>query len=208
MARHRGAVCCFCRRENQKLFLKGERCYTDKCSFERRNYGPGQHGQRRSKLSEFGQQLREKQKAKRFYGMMERQFRIEFDRAANTRGVTADIFFRNLEMRLDNAVYRMGFAVSRSDARQVVRHCHVLVNGKRVNIPSAHLKVGDEVKLVDASSSGVRFQLAKDHFSKRPPVAWLQVDHGKNTAKVIALPQRDDVQLNVKERMIVELYNK
>jgi small subunit ribosomal protein S4 len=208
MARHTGPVCQFCRRENQKLFLKGERCLTDKCSFERRNYAPGQHGQRRAKLSEFGQQLREKQKAKRFYGMLERQFRIEFDRAAKTRGVTADIFFRSLEMRLDNAVYRMGFAVSRSDARQVVRHCHVLVNGKRVNIPGAHLKVGDEVKLVDASSNGVRFQLAKDHFAKRPPVQWLQVDHGKNVAKVVALPQRDDVQLNVKERMIVELYNK
>jgi small subunit ribosomal protein S4 len=208
MARHIGSVCRFCRREGQKLHLKGDRCMTDKCSFERRGYAPGQHGQKRTKLSEFGQQLREKQKAKRFYGLLEKQFRLEFARAAATKGVTSDIFFQNLELRLDNAVYRMGFASSRTDARQIVRHNHILVNGKRVNIPSSHLKVGDTVTVVEASANGPRFNLAKEQYSKRAALPWIEVDHGKNLAKVVALPKRDDVALQVKERMIVELYNK
>jgi small subunit ribosomal protein S4 len=208
MARYTGPVCGFCRREGMKLFLKGERCLTEKCAFDRRNYAPGQHGQKRTKLSEFGQQLREKQKAKRSYGMMEKQFRLEFKRALRTKGVTADIFFRNLELRLDNAVFRMGFAVSRNDARQVVRHNHILINGKRNNIPSAKLQVGDIVTLVADSAKSVRFELAKEHFGKRAAVNWLEVNHDDATAKVIALPQKDDIQLNVKEHMIVELYNK
>jgi len=208
MARYRGPVCGFCRREGQKLFLKGERCLTDKCAFERRAYPPGQHGQRRSKLSEFGTQLREKQKVKRVYGMLEKQFRNEFDIAASKKGVTADTFFQNLELRLDNALFRMGFAVSRNDARQVVRHNHVLVNGKRLNIPSAKLKVGDVVTLKAKSEPMSRFELAKDHYAKRSTLPWIDVDLEKKTAKVIALPQRDDIQLNVKERLIVELYSK
>jgi len=208
MARYRGPVCGFCRREGQKLFLKGERCLTDKCSIERRAYPPGQHGQRRSKLSEFGTQLREKQKVKRVYGMLEKQFRNEFHSAAAKKGVTADTFFQNLELRLDNAIFRMGFAVSRNDARQVVRHNHVLVNGKRVNIPSAKLAVGDIVTLREKSNAMSRFAMAQEHHAKRQPLPWLDVDLSKNTAKVIALPLRDDIQLNVKERLIVELYSK
>ncbi len=208
MARYTDSSCRLCRREGGKLFLKGERCMTDKCSFERRNYAPGQHGQRRAKLSEFGAQQREKQKVKRVYGMLERQFRTEFDKAAQTKGVTADIFFRNLELRLDNAVFRMGFATSRNDARQVVRHNHILVNGKRLNIPSAKLKVGDEVSLAEKSKPMGRFALAKEHYAKRATLPWVDVDHNKMLAKVIAQPQRDDIQLNVKERMIVELYSK
>jgi small subunit ribosomal protein S4 len=208
MARYTGPVCGFCRREGMKLFLKGERCLTEKCAFDRRNYAPGQHGQKRTKLSEFGQQLREKQKAKRSYGMLEKQFRLEFKRALRTKGVTADIFFRNLELRLDNAVFRMGFAVSRNDARQVVRHNHILINGKRNNIPSAKLKVGDVVTLGADSVKSIRFELAKEHFGKRSTVNWLEINHDDASAKVIALPQKDDIQLNVKEHMIVELYNR
>ena len=208
MARYRGPVCCMCRREGQKLFLKGERCLTDKCAIDRKNYPPGQHGQRRSKLSEYGAQLREKQKVRRAYGLLEKQFRSEFQAAAKKKGVTSEIFFRNLELRLDNAVYRMGFAVSRNDARQLVRHNHVVVNGHRVNIPSAKLKVGDVITLGEKSGKSVRVQLGQEHYAKRAPVPWLEVNHDSNTAKVVALPQRDDIQMNVKERMIVELYSK
>lgn len=206
MARYVGPVCRHCRREGTKLFLKGERCMTDKCAIERKGYAPGQHGQRRAKLSEYGSQLREKQKVKRVYGMLEKQFRLTFDRSAAERGVTADIFFRNLETRLDNVVYRMGFARSRSEARQVVRHNHVLVNGKRCNIPSAKLAVGDEVKLVD--STPAMFQLAADLYARRAALPWVQVDHSKATGKVVANPTRDDIHLPVKERLIVELYSK
>lgn len=208
MARYTGSQCRLCRREGGKLFLKGERCLTDKCSFDRRNYAPGQHGQRRSKLSEFGMQQREKQKVRRVYGMLEKQFRAEFDSASKKKGVTADLFFRSLELRLDNAVYRMGFASSRNDARQVVRHNHIMVNGKRVNIPSAKVKVGDEVTVAEKSKTMTRFALAKEHFAKRAALPWIDVDSDKMIAKVVALPQRDDIQLEVKERMIVELYSK
>ena len=140
VAKYNGPVCRFCRREGMKLFLKGERCYTEKCSIDRRNYAPGQHGQKRSKLSEFGLQLREKQKVRRVYGILEKPFRNIFSRAARERGVTSEIFFQNLELRLDNVLFRMGFARSRQDAKQVVRHNHILVNGKRVNIPSAEVE--------------------------------------------------------------------
>jgi small subunit ribosomal protein S4 len=191
-----------------KLFLKGERCLSDKCAIERRAYAPGQHGQKRGKVSEFGAQLREKQKVKRVYGLMERQFRNTFKKAVSERGVTSDIFFRRLELRLDNVVFRMGYARSRNEARQVVAHKHILVNGKRCNIPSATLKVGDEVTVAPASSKGSQFQLSAEVFGKRATLPWVDVDHGKFTGKVKALPTRDDIHLPVKERLIVELYSK
>ncbi len=208
MARYRGPVCGFCRREGEKLFLKGERCLTDKCSFDRRSYPPGMHGQRRSKLSEYGSQLREKQKVRRTYGMLEKQFRSEFEAASDKKGVTAETFFSSLELRLDNAVYRMGFGASRSDARQVVRHNHIVVNGRKLNIPSAKLKVGDEVSVREKSRTMARFAVAQELYSKRPPLRWLSVDGEKLAAKVTAVPMRDDIQMNVKERLIVELYSK
>ena len=208
MANYHGPVCRFCRREGQKLFLKGERCLTERCSFERRAYAPGQHGQKRTKLSEFGQQLREKQKVRRVYNLTEKSMRIQFERAATKRGVTSDIFFQRLEQRLDNVIFRMGFARSRTEARQVVRHNHILVNGKRINIPSAQMTVGDVVTVVTASRQMPLFQLAGELFNKRAGIPWVEVDHKAHTGKVVALPTRDDIHLNVKERMIVELYNK
>jgi len=191
-----------------KLFLKGERCMTDKCAFERKGYAPGQHGQRRSKVSEYGSQLREKQKVKRVYGMLERQFRLTFAKSSAERGVTSEIFFRNLETRLDNVVYRMGFARSRNEARQVIRHNHLLVNGKRCNIPSARLKVGDEVALAAKSVKKGQFQLAAELQARRAALPWFQVDHSKSSGKILANPTRDDIHLPVKERLIVELYSK
>lgn len=208
MAQYHGPVCRFCRRENQKLFLKGERCLTDRCSFERRAYAPGQHGQKRGKLSEFGQQLREKQKVRRVYGLTEKSMRIQFDKASSQRGVASDIFFRNLEQRLDNVVYRMGFARSRTEARQIVRHNHVLVNGKRVNIPSASMDVGAVITIAEKSRPMVVFPLSADLFNKRAAIPWVEVDHKSFSGKVVKLPTRDDIHLNVKERMIVELYSK
>ncbi len=208
MARYSGPVCRFCRREGDKLFLKGDRCMTDKCAFERRAFAPGQHGQRRAKLSEFGAQLREKQKVKRVYGMLEKQFRTTFEKSAAERGVTSDIFFKNLELRLDNVVYRMGFSRSRNEGRQVVRHNHILVNGERCNIPSAKLKVGDVVTVAEGSRSVALFQAAGELQAKRAALPWFQVDHAKGTGKVVANPTRDDIHLPVKERLIVELYSK
>lgn len=208
MGRYVGPVCRFCRREGTKLFLKGERCLSDKCAIERRAYAPGQHGQKRGKVSEFGAQLREKQKVKRVYGVLERQFRNTFDKAITERGVTSDIFFRRLELRLDNVVFRMGFAKSRNEGRQVVRHNHILVNGKRCNIPSATLKVGDEVTVAPGSAKQTQFALSAELFGKRANLPWFEVDHGKFVGKVKALPTRDDIHLPVKERLIVELYSK
>ncbi len=191
-----------------KLMLKGERCMTDKCAFERRGFAPGQHGQRRSKLSEYGSQLREKQKVKRVYGMLEKQFRLTFERSTLEKGVTADIFFRKLETRLDNVVFRMGFARSRNEARQVVRHNHIMVNGKRCNIPSAIMAIGDEISLGMKSAKKAQFQMSADTFGKRAALNWFQVDHGKGSGKLVSNPTRDDIHLPVKERLIVELYSK
>jgi len=185
-----------------KLFLKGERCLTEKCAIDQ--HGAKKHG----KLSEFGLQLREKQKVRRVYGIMERPFRNIFKRAVEERGITSEVFFQHLELRLDNVAFRMGFATSRNEAKQVVRHNHILVNGKRVNIPSVKLRVGDVVSLKEKSQKNAKYMASADHFAKRPPLPWIDVDHTKFTGKVIALPQRDDIQLAVKERMIVELYNK
>jgi small subunit ribosomal protein S4 len=182
---------------------------TDRCAFERKAFPPGQHGQgRRGKVSEYGAQLREKQKVRKTYGLLEKQFRSLFESAARKRGVTAEIFFKDLEMRMDNVVYRMGFARSRNEARQVVRHNHILLNGKRCNIPSAALNVGDEITLAPKSQSKAQFGLAAEFYAKRPALTWFEVDHTKHVGKVSALPTMDDVQMPVKERLIVELYSK
>lgn len=208
MAKYNGPVCRLCRREKQKLFLKGERCYTDKCSYERREYGPGIHGQRRTKTSEYGGQLREKQKVKRVYGMTERPFKNLFEKASFEKGITSEKFFNYLEKRLDNVVFRMGFAASRQAAKQVIRHNHILVNGRRLNIPSAILKVGDVINVVEKSVNGEAVKNGKLLYEKRPTLPWLEVDHGKNTGKITTEPQRDDIGMAVKERLIVELYSK
>lgn len=208
MAKYNGPVCRFCRREGQKLFLKGERCLTEKCAFDRRQTPPGQHGAKRTKSSGFAIQLREKQKLKRVYGVTEQPFRNSFEKAAAERGITSEIFFQRLEMRLDNVVYRMGFASSRQDAKQVVRHNHILVNGKRLNIPSAVLRMGDVVSVAEKSRKIGRFAVAADLFKKRAALPWTQVDLDKFTGKIVAIPTRADVHLDVKERLIVELYNK
>ena len=208
MAKYNGPVCRLCRRESQKLFLKGERCLTDKCSLERREYAPGIHGQRRAKVSEYGTQLREKQKVRRVYGMLEKPFRNLFQGANREKGVTSDIFFRKLELRLDNVIYRMGWARSRQDAKQVVRHNHILVNGKRCNIPSRACKIGDVLSLAPKSTEADRFKESTLLFEKRPKLPWFEVDHPKNVGKIVSEPTRDDIGLAVKERLIVELYSK
>ena len=208
MAKYCGPVCRFCRRESQKLFLKGERCFTEKCSIDRRAYPPGQHGQKRSKLSEFGVQLREKQTVKRVYGLQEKPFRNIFVKATQERGMTSEIFLRNLELRLDNVAFRMGFATNRQEGKQVVRHNHILVNGKRANMPGIKLEVGDVVTLAHKSQKMTRFMIASELFKKRSGLPWIEVDHGQFTGKVTALPRREDIHLNIKERLIVELYSK
>lgn len=210
MARYTGAVCRICRREGNKLYLKGERCYTEKCAIDRRNYAPGMQGAegKKGKLSEYGQQLREKQKVRRTYGLMERQFRTLFKKAAQKKGVTSENFFRDLELRLDNVIYRMGLARSRNEARQVVRHNHVIVNNKRVNIPSMQIKVGDEVQIAEKSKNKVIFEQSKELYGKKAQLGWFEVDHSKQSGKIIALPMREDIQMPVKDRLIVELYSK
>jgi len=208
MARYTGPVCRFCRREGVKLYLKGERCYTDKCSFDRKAYVPGMHGKRRAKLSEYGVQLREKQKVRRVYGMLEGQFKRLFQASEKKRGVTSEIFFRNLELRLDNVVFRMGLARSRSEARQVVKHNHVFVNGKRCNVPSLTVKVGDEISVKESSREKPSFVASAELYKRRLPLNWFEVDHTKFSGKVVAEPQRDDIQLAVTDRLIVELYSK
>ena len=210
MARCTGAVCRLCRKEGVKLFLKGERCNTDKCAVERKAYGPGMHGAsgKRGKMSEYSTQLREKQKVKRVYGMGEKAFRTQFDLSVKKRGVTSELFFESLELRLDNVVYRMGFARSRSEARQLVRHNHILVNGRRCNIPSARSSVGDVVAVAVKSHEIPGVQRSSEVFQERVPLQWVEVDHTKHEGKVIKAPTREDIQLLVKERLIVELYSK
>jgi small subunit ribosomal protein S4 len=198
-----------CRREGLKLFLKGERCYTEKCAFERRSFVPGQHGQgRRSKVSEYGRQLREKQKVKRMYGLMEKQFRKYYYMAAKSTGVTGENLLRLLERRLDNTVFRMGFAASRAEARQLVRHRHVLINGRRCNIPSLLTKVGDQVELGPKSQNQARVLEAIDGVERRGVPAWVELDRKACKAKVTSLPQRSDITMPIEERLIVELYSK
>ena len=208
MARYSGAVCRFCRRENQKLFLKGDRCFTEKCSFERRAYPPGQHGQGRIKFSEFGLQLREKQKVRRMYGLLEKQFRNLFAKADRLRGITGENFLNMLERRLDNVVFRAGFANSRAEARQFVRHGHFLVNGKRVNIPSLQIGKGDEIVIRDKSHNLIQIKAAIEASKRREVPQWLEVSIGDFKAKVRDLPARDVITAPIEERLIVELYSK
>jgi small subunit ribosomal protein S4 len=206
MARYTGPSCRLCRREGQKLFLKGERCYSTKCALDKKNYAPGQHGQSRKKLSDYGHQLREKQKAKRFYGILETQFRNYFDKAAKKKGITGENLLIMLETRLDNAVFRMGFASSRKEARQLVLHGHFTVNAHKENIPSFAVKEGDVIKVKEKSISSPKFKQLKE-MSISVPV-WMTVDVDKLEGKVIALPRREDIDTPVSEHLIVELYSK
>ncbi|MDA8099152.1 MAG: 30S ribosomal protein S4 [Nitrospiraceae bacterium] len=209
MARYIGSVCKLCRRENTKLFLKSERCYTDKCAIVRRSFPPGQHGQARIKQSEYSLQLREKQKIRRLYGVLERQFRGYFERAARMKGITGDNLLQLLERRLDNVVQRMGFAGSKKEARQLVRHGHLLVNGRKVNIPSFILKAGDVVELREKSRSIAHIQQTISAVEKRGFPSWLEIDKGQFRGKVLSLPARDESTLpTVKEQLVVELYSK
>jgi small subunit ribosomal protein S4 len=209
VARYIGSVCKLCRREGMKLFLKAERCYTDKCGITRRSYPPGQHGQARIKQSEYSLQLREKQKIRRVYGVLERQFRGYFEKAERMKGITGDNLLQILERRLDNVVQRMGFAGSKKEARQLVRHGHLHVNGRKVNIPSYLLKAGDVVELRDKSKGIVQIQQTLAALEKRGFPSWLEIDKAQFRGKVLSLPARDECTLpTVKEQLVVELYSK
>ena len=206
MARYREANCRLCRREGQKLFLKGERCYSSKCALERRNYAPGQHGQGRKKVSEYGLQLREKQKAKRFYGLQETQFRNLFDKAVRKQGKAGENLLIMLETRLDNVVFRLGFASSRKEARQLVVHGHFTINGKKANIPSMAVKAGDVIAVKEKSTNSPKFKEIKDMTITVP--AWLSVDVNKLEGQVLSIPTREQIDTPVAEHLIVELYSK
>ncbi|MEG1240296.1 MAG: 30S ribosomal protein S4 [Oscillospiraceae bacterium] len=209
MARYTGAVCRQCRREGQKLFLKGDRCYTDKCAFDRRPFAPGMHGQgRNKKVSEYGMQLREKQKARRYYGVLESQFHKYYLMASARKGVTGENLLSILESRLDNVVYRLGFAMSRPEARQLVNHGHFTVNGKKVDIPSYLVKPGEVIALKETSRSMDKFKSAMESNGSRQAPKWLDFDKTNLSAKVVALPQREDIDLPIAEHLIVELYSK
>lgn len=208
MARYTGPLCKLCRRETEKLFLKGDRCYTEKCAVERRQYPPGQHGQRRGKLSDYGVQLREKQKVRNSYGLLEKQFRKYFHKANMKKGVTGEVLLQFLETRLDNVVYRMGFAANRSSARQLVKHRHFLVNGKDVNIPSYNVQAGDAVEVRESSRD---IDIIKDSMSRseqRGTPSWLEMDFSNFRGKVAHTPSREEIQLVAQEQLIVELYSK
>lgn len=207
MANYHGPVCRFCRREGAKLYLKGERCYSPKCAIERRAVPPGQHGQaRRRKTSDYGVQLRAKQKARRTYGLLEKQFRSYFERAAGEPGVTGTNLLRHLELRLDNVVYRLGMGASRKQARQLVSHRHFEVNGRTVNIPAFQVKLGDVVKIRDQADTAVA--VALDASKMRTTPAWLAFNEGDKSGKVLALPERQDMETGVEEHLIVEFYSR
>ena len=208
MARYRDAVCRICRREGDKLFLKGDRCYTDKCAIARRSYAPGQHGQGRKKSSEYGAQLREKQKAKRYYGLLEGQFYHYFELAEKMSGMTGENLLKVLESRLDNVVYRAGFAMSRPEARQLVSHAHFTVNGKKVNIPSYRVKPGDVVAITEKSMGSDKFKAVLEANASRPALNWLSLDKAKGQVTIVSLPERSEIDLQVEEHLIVELYSK
>ncbi len=208
MARNTCSVCRICRRENQKLFLKGDRCFTEKCAFERRAYPPGQHGQGRIKFSEYGLQLREKQKIKKTYGLLERQFRNLFEKADRMKGVTGSNLLSMLERRLDNVVYRSGFANSRSEARQLVLHGHFAINGHKVNIPSYLVDKGDALEVHEKSRGMARIAGALEAVKRREIPQWLELDAAGLKAKIRDLPARDDVTAPMEERLVVELYSK
>ena len=208
MSRYKDEQCRICRREGQKLFLKGSRCYTDKCSITRRNYGPGEHGQGRKKISEYGTQLREKQKTKAFYGVGEKQFRKYFEMAENKKGITGENLLQILESRLDNVVYRLGFGTSRAQARQLVNHGHFEVNGKKVDIPSYLIKAGDIITVREIKKDNKTIKENLEINAARPVPEWLEKDADKMQGKVLRLASREDVDLPVEEHLIVELYSK
>jgi len=208
MARYTDASCRLCRREGEKLFLKGERCYTNKCSISRRAYAPGQHGQQRKKLSEYGLQLREKQKARRFYGILENQFRRYFDMAVGRKGITGENLLQILESRLDNVVYRLGLATSRPEARQLVRHGHFTVNGRKVSIPSYLLSAGDEVAVREKSRNSPKMKEIIETAGGKAIPKWLEFNAENLTGKVVSLPAREEIDLPIREHLIVELYSK
>jgi len=209
MARYIGPVCRLCRREGMKLFLKGERCYTEKCAIEKRNFAPGQHGKtRKSKLAGYGVQLREKQKVKRIYGVLEDQFRRYFEQAERTRGITGETLLQLLERRLDNVAYRLGLATSRPQARQLVRHGHLTVNGRKVDIPSFSVKPGDVVSVRQSSRKSAAILHAREEVKGRGVPEWLHFDADDLTAKVSSVPTREQINLPVQEQLIVELYSK
>jgi small subunit ribosomal protein S4 len=209
LARYTGAVCRLCRREGTKLFLKGAKCYTEKCAIEKRNFAPGQHGRdRKAKIVGYGLQLREKQKAKRIYFALEGQFREYYEKASRSQGVTGLRLLQQLECRLDNVAFRLGFAMSRRQARQIVRHGHVEVNGRKVNIPSFQCKVGDEIAIREGSKSITILEEAKNFASGQRQVTWLDINRDNLSGKVLSLPKREEIQLPVNEQLIVELYSK
>ena len=208
MARYTDEQCRICRREGQKLFLKGSRCYSDKCSISRRNYAPGQHGQKRAKLSEYGTQLREKQKTKSYYGVGEKQFRGYFQMASNKKGVTGDNLLQILESRLDNVVYRLGFGASRAQARQLVNHGQFEVNGKKVDIPSYLVKAGDVITVRENKKENATIKANVEANAARPVPAWLELSNETLSGKVVRLASREDVDIPVEEHLIVELYSK
>ncbi|TLM80456.1 MAG: 30S ribosomal protein S4 [Actinobacteria bacterium] len=208
MARYSGADCRLCRREGIKLFLKGDRCYTDKCGVEKRPYPPGMAGKKRPKESEYRVQLREKQRAKRVYGVLEKQFRNYYKIASRQQGITGENLLRLLESRLDNVVYRLGFASSRDEARQAVRHGHIAVNGRRVDIPSARVRAGDVVSVADKAKDFNRVKAAIISSGRIEVPGWLEVDADKKQGKILTLPQRDQIDTPVREQLIVELYSK
>jgi len=209
LARYKDPVCRLCRREGMKLFLKGPKCFTDKCAIEKRNFPPGQHGKdRRAKIVGYGLQLREKQKTKRMYFVLESQFRTYYETATRKTGVTGEVLLQQLERRLDNVVFRLGFGISRRQARQVVRHGHIAVNGRKVNIPSFQVKVNDEIVIRDKSKKLVILEGAKEFAAHQGAPAWLEVDRDNYKGRVLALPKREDINIPVNEQLIVELYSK
>ena len=208
MARYTGPSCKLCRREGTKLYLKGERCLSDKCAFNRRTAAPGQHGAATKKLKEYGKQTREKQTARRYYGVLEKQFKNYFVKADAQEGMTGENLLKLIERRLDNVVYRMGFAESRRDARQLVRHGHFTLNGGKANIPSQLVKLGDEIAVKDTSKSLPKFKSLVENIDNKKNPQWLDVDKQNLVAKVVALPAREDVDFEIQENLIVELYSK
>lgn len=209
MARYKDAVCRLCRREGTKLFLKGAKCFMEKCPVEKRNFAPGQHGKdRKAKIVGYGLQLREKQKTKRMYFAQESQFRNYFEKAARSKGVTGELLLQQLERRLDSVVYRLGFAVARRQARQLVRHGHIAVNGRKVNIPSFQVNVGEEITIRESSRKLVILEAAKEFASHQTSPNWLEIDRENYKGRILSLPRREDINLPVNEQLIVELYSK
>jgi small subunit ribosomal protein S4 len=209
MARYTGAVCRLCRREGTKLFLKGTKCTSDRCPIEKRNFPPGQHGKdRKAKIVGYGLQLHEKQKAKRIYFTLEGQFRQYYEKANRASGVTGDLLIQQLERRLDNVTYRLGYAISRRQARQIVRHGHIQVNGRKVNIPSYQVNAGDEIALRDAAKKLIIVEQATQFAAANPIPVWLEVNYENLSGRVLSLPKRKDVALPINEQLIVELYSK